>query len=124
MGIRVAQTLNRGKKVIMGSRKFDAALNTALSRSDEESGNAVYDVTVRMAAPLDADQADKALQLGVKADTRKSIVTCRLPAGALEAVAELPFVSRISLSQHLRPISREAAGAAASSVGKMRQRYR
>lgn len=92
----------------MPSSKFDAALAMELGGAGAGSaaaGGGVYEVMVRMAAPLTTEQAAHAKHLGIPADTRRTIFSGRLDAESLRQVAELPYVSRVSLSQQLYPAS-------------------
>lgn len=85
----------------MLAHKFDPALAGVLLQQHPPASR--FDVTVRVAAPLRAQQVAELAALGVQADARRTVYVVDLDREGLAALSEADCVLRISLAQALQP---------------------
>lgn len=109
MGIRVAVALIPWHTVYVSMLKIDAPLAAALSQAADASAEPVLEVSVRTRAPLTGEQAAELGALGIPCQNpRRTIFPARLSAASLRALAQKPWVVRVSLTQQLRPLAVQA----------------
>ena len=107
MGIRVAGALILWHIVYVSILKIDGPLAVALSQAAEAPDGPVLDVSVRTRGPLTGEQAAELGTFGIPcSNPQRTIFPARLPATSLRALAQKPWVVRVSLAQQLRPLYR------------------
>jgi hypothetical protein len=90
--------------------KIDAALAAALSQAEETPEEPVLEVSVRARSPLTAKQVQELETFGIQNDNpRRTIFYARLPVGSLRALAQKPWIQRVSLAQKLRPVGAQSS---------------
>jgi hypothetical protein len=85
--------------------KVDAPLAAIMAQAEDVPGQQIFDVSVRARGPLSVEEASELASMGVgAADTRRSIFPARVSLDTLRALAQKPWVLRVSLAQELRPL--------------------
>jgi hypothetical protein len=86
----------------MDDAKFDAALHLQLFRQQEND----VSVSVRLRAPLTADEAARLQALGLEgADTRRRVLFGTVSPQSLSLLSTLDKVVQLSLDQKMTPIA-------------------